>query len=154
MRFLLTLLLINIALLAHSQKVKVDDGLVTMDGQAYCKMEKTNCKLGYCDFRVTTLDGKEIIFIKIRSYVDHERAGAYSTTGNVVYFDWTFLGSGNKAETDQSSEKNLAKAMVDARLLKDGALVAEGERNFILINGMRHTERQKQLGLPVIIIQR
>ncbi|MBK7753773.1 MAG: hypothetical protein IPI41_14545 [Flavobacteriales bacterium] len=154
MRYVLLLLAVALTLNIHAQKVAYEDDLVTVDGQPYCKLAKTNCKLGLCDYHVATLDGAEIIFIKAMDYNDRDKVSSSNPNDRVLYFDWTFLGSGGKAETDQVSAKNLAKAMVDARLLKDGALDTTGERNFIAINGTRHTNRQEQLGLPVIIIQR
>jgi len=154
MKPLALLVLALFSLNTYAQKVVYEENLVTVDGQPYCKLTKTNCKLGLCDYHVATLDGAEVIFIKAMSYDDRDKVSSSSPNGRVIYFDWTFLGSGGKAETDQTSAKNLVKAMVDARLLKDGLLDTTGERNFIAINGTRHTRRQEQLGLPVIIIQR
>ena len=154
MRTLALLLSLAFTIAASAQKVALEEDLVTVDSQPYCKMVKTNCKLGWCDYHISTLDGTEIIFIKVMSYDDKDKVSASNPTGRVPYFDWTFLASAGKAETDQSNAKQLAKAMVDARLLKAGALDPIGERNFIAIHGTRHTRRQEQLGLPVIIIER
>jgi len=147
-------LLLSGALSLSAQKVAIDDEVATVDGTPYCRIQKTNCKLGACDLRIATLDGTEIIFIKLTSYNDPATRSAASPEGRVVFYDWTFLSTGAKAETDFINQKNAVKAMVDARLLKDGAIDETGERNFIAINGKRHSQRQEQLGLPVIIIQR
>lgn len=145
-------MLITLATLA--QKVKVKDDVATVDGKPYCKLEGINCKLGYCDYRISTLTGAEVALVKIRNYVDRDQVSSYSPTGRVVYYDWTFLASHAKAETDQGNVKSLVRAMLAANLLKDGALDPEGVRNFVAINGMRHSKRQSQLGGTTIIIQK
>lgn len=145
MRYLLLPVLLLASAIVHAQKVDVDDGVVTVDGISYCKLVKKECKLGLCDFSVQSLDGTEVAFIKWMDYHDEDRRQQANPEGRILFYDWTFLGSGAKCETDQMSQKNLAKILVDGPLFKDGALNPDGEKKIVLVNGLRHSERMKVL---------
>ena len=153
MRSLLLTLLFFMFVSVHAQKVDVDDGIVTVDGTPYCKLEKKDCKLGLCDFSVQTLEGTEVAFIKWREYNDKDKRQQSNPNGRILFYDWTFLGSGAKCETDQVSQKNVAKILVDGPLFKDSVLNADGEKKIILVHGMRHSDRMKVLNATIIIIQ-
>lgn len=153
MRYLHLPLLFFLFTNVTAQKVDVDDGIVTVDGTPYCKLVKKDCKLGLCDFSVQTLDGAEVAFIKWREYNDKDKRQQANPNGRVLFYDWAFLGSGAKCETDQISQKNVARILVDGPLFKDGALNADGEKKILLVNGTRHSERLKVLNATIIIIQ-
>ncbi|MBK7554001.1 MAG: hypothetical protein IPI55_05255 [Flavobacteriales bacterium] len=153
MRYLLLLVVLFSFASVRAQKVDVDDGIVAVDGTPYCKLVKKDCKLGLCDFSVQTLDGTEIAFIKWREYNDKDKQMQSNPNGRVLFYDWTFLGTGAKCETDQISAKNVAKILVDGPLMKDGVLNPDGEKKIVLVNGMRHSERMKVLNATIIIIQ-
>lgn len=145
MRHLVLLLLLVVPIAMQAQKVDVDDGVVTVDGISYCKLVKKDCKFGFCDYSVQTLEGTEVAYIKWREYTDEHKQQQSNPNGRVVYFDWTFLGSSAKCETDQGSQKGLAKILVDGPLFKDGALNPDGEKKIVLVHGMRHSDRMKVL---------
>ncbi|MFZ1687300.1 MAG: hypothetical protein WAU70_07760 [Flavobacteriales bacterium] len=153
MRYLFLAAFFSMSTLLHAQKVDVDDGIVTVDGTPYCKLVKKDCKLGLCDFSVQGPDGTEVAFLKWREYNDKDRRQQSNPNGRILFYDWTFLGTGAKCETDQISQKNVAKILVDGPLFKDGALSADGEKKIVLVNGMRHSERMKVLNATIIIIQ-
>ena len=153
MRYLLLTVLLFVFASVHAQKVDVDEGIVTVDGTAYCKLVKKDCKLGLCDFSVQTLEGTEVAFIKWREYEDKDKRQQSNPNGRILFYDWTFLGSGAKCETDQVSQKNVAKILVDGPLFKDGAVNADGERKIVLVHGTRHSDRMKVLNATIIIIQ-
>ena len=137
----------------QAQKIDVDDGILTVDGVPYCRLEKIKTGL-VADYRVLSLDSTALIFLKRRAYNDPSHVNQTNTKGEVAYFEWTFLASGAKAETDQLGQKAIAKKLHAAGLIKNGALDAEAERNFISIEGQPHSKRQEQLGQPVIILSR
>jgi hypothetical protein len=105
-------------------------------------------------FKVKDLEGRTCIYIRLRGYKDPATINEHDPYGNTPYYEWTFMASGAKAETDGNTRKGIAKLIVQAELFKGGALNAEAERNFVLIEGMPHTQRQQQLGHPVIILER
>ncbi len=136
-----------------AQKVDVDDGIVTVDAKPYCRLEKIKTGL-VADYRVLSLDSTALIFLKRRAYNDPSHVNQTNTKGEVAYFEWTFLASGLKAETDQVGQKAIAKKLHAAGLIKNGAVDPEAERNFISIEGQPHSRHQEQLGQPVIIVPR
>ncbi|MEO8068669.1 MAG: hypothetical protein ABI599_13320 [Flavobacteriales bacterium] len=153
MRYLLLPFLFFMFIAVNAQKVDVDDGIVSVDGTPYCKLVKKDCKLGLCDFSVQALDGTEVAFLKWREYNDKDKRQQSNPNGRVLFYDWAFLTSGAKCETDQISQKNVAKILVDGPLFKNGALNADGEKKIVLVNGTRHSERMQVLNATIIIIQ-
>ncbi len=149
--FLALVLALPCGLLA--QKIDVDDGIVTVGGEPYCRLEKIKTGL-VADYRVSSMDSTALIFVKRRGYYDPMRANQTDPKGGVAYFEWTFLASGAKAETDLITQKAIAKKLHVAGLIKNGAVDPEAERNFISIEGQPHSKRQEQLGQPVIIMSR
>ncbi len=139
--------------MAMAQKVDVDDDIMTIDGQPICKLEKVRGG-GDWDFKVLTLEGKALIHLNGRDYIDESQISQANKTGRVFYYEWTFLESNAKAETNGLTQKMLAKKLNQARLIKDGAIDPDAEKAFVSIEGMPHSDRKRQLDLPVIIIQR
>lgn len=153
MKHLLLTVALLIPFVSNAQKFKEDDGLITVDGQPYCLVEKIRGG-GEYDFRVLALDSTELIYLNGRSYNDPSQVSQPNPKGRIFYDEWTFLASGAKMETDGVTTKMLAKRLYQGHLLKNGTLDPAAERTFVSVNGKPHSQRQEQLGLPVIIIQR
>lgn len=138
---------------AIAQKVEVDDDIMTIDGQPICKLEKVRGG-GDWDFKVLSLEGKALIHLNGRDYIDESQISQSNKNGRVFYYEWTFLESNSKAETNGLTQKMLAKKLNQAHLIKEGGIDATAEKEFVSIEGTPHSDRKRQLGLPVIIIQR
>ncbi len=146
MKKILSLLAILFSLHCAAQKVDVDDNdFITVDGKAYAKIERDGCGFAQdCKFYVSDTTGKKQIVIRIDEYNDPTKIQASNPKGRVVYFEFTFLESKQKAEVDVIGVKTIkvAKYVVKNELFKDGMISKEGVDNFVLINGTDFSKRK------------
>lgn len=153
MRTLLTTMLLVSSSLLQAQKIDVKDDIVTVDGVPYCRIEKIRGG-GDWDFKVHSNSGNALIHLKGREYFDPSQVNNGNPKGRIFYYEWTFLGSDGKAETRGMTQKALAKKLYNAGLIEGDTVPAAAEKNFLSVEGTSHSQRQAQLGQPVIIIQR
>ncbi|HET6993184.1 MAG TPA: hypothetical protein VFJ43_17755, partial [Bacteroidia bacterium] len=136
---------------AQKQKVTVDDDTIKVDGNKYAVIEKKNGLI--TDYTIKSLDGKEQIFFKFLEFNDPNAVNSGNPQGRVTYFEVTFLNSGGKCEVScPATKKAVAKTIVENNLIKNNAVDADAEKNFILINGAKYSERKKELAGPKVII--
>ena len=154
--FALTILLIGFQTLSFAQKQKVtlDEDTIKVNGISYAILDKS-AGLGF-DFKVKSLDGKDLFFLKFLDFNNPSRITSGNPKGRVTYFEATFFNDGKKCEVDATGgKKSVAKMIVENDLIKDNAVNESAENTFVLINGMKFSEERNNMNNGnVIIIQR
>jgi hypothetical protein len=130
-----------------AQDVSYEKDKIFVDDKEYATMEKTGCKAFSveCRYDLLNFSGSKEIVIVLRDYKDPREITTANKDGRVLYFEFVFLRSKQKAEiafTGLKSEK-LAKVIVKAKLFKDGQLDEKAVDEFVLINGTKFSERAR-----------
>ena len=156
---LLIALLLAVGTTAFAQRQKVSvgkDGEMIVNGDTVAYIEKEGCKLLSTECVFTIVDANDDLLITVRqeSFTDRERRSREFPDGTpTAYLVFSFRGSDEVAEVDSPflpKEASIAK-----RLIKDRQLDPEAVRQFIIANGTRFSDRERQQNQPpAIIIQR
>jgi hypothetical protein len=130
--FLLTsFLFINFS---NAQKIKEEDGLVTLDGKPYVKIIKTKAWLVYNNFTIQNLSGVDLATFKYRTKTSQkwdDNKGKY-VEESTIYYTVDFTGSGAHANIyEQLGYKMVIKILLKNNLIKDDAIDPIAERKYI-----------------------
>jgi hypothetical protein len=146
MKKIFSVLALFLSLQTFAQKVDVDDNdMITVDGVKYAKIERDGCGFAQnCQFKVYDTTGKLQIVIKFEDYNDPTKAQASNPKGRVTYFEFVFLESKQKAETDAVGIKSIkvAKFIVKNELFLNGMLNPTAVDNFVLVNEPSFSKRK------------
>jgi len=117
-------------ILAFSQKdkIKVKDGLITVNDVPYARIEGKGCLLGNCDeYSFMSLDGRELIVFRSESYEKPKppqepskyvpQYGPKSTTEEVNYYTVIFIDSKQTCEIGGGGEKHIGQTVHENGLL-------------------------------------
>lgn len=160
-RFLLIALLGLSASAALAQKIEVKNDLILVDGQPYAGIEAEGCRLTDTDCRyyIKALNGgRRVAVVKQLAYNDPDERTVADAVGQVTYLQFVFTVSGQSAETTDPTTVllrpiDVARKVVKAHLMKDGALDEQAAADFVTHNGLPFSERRKVLGAaPTVII--
>lgn len=160
MKKLLILFLFATTAITHAfaQKVTVEDDKILVDGVAVGGIEKDGCGFNVqCQYHVKSLAGKRLFVVKHLQFSDPNERSAANPEGKVHYLQYVFTKAGTKAETAFPTTlslraKDVARLVVKAGLLKDGALNDEAAADFVTNNGTPYTDRRKEIAGPKVII--
>lgn len=131
------------------EKYEVKDGVATLNGQALFRFEEPE-KWGM-DYRLKTLEGKDVAYLKWFNVVDKNKITKFNPTGEVKYYEITFLTNALKCEVDGVyGKKGFVKLFHTNNIIKDNEANDEAIRTFVLIHGTKFSESLKQA--PTIII--
>ena len=137
MRYILSLLLLTMSTSTFAQDVDVDKktGLVTVDGTEAFYLTPKNKGIMSSDFALENLDHKELAYLKYTEGTKYTNNGTATTT----MYHMVFTESGNQCMLTDFSlltgvMKPLAKRIVAASLVKDGAVSQMEERKFVTLN--------------------
>lgn len=150
-------LLIAIAALSLSfvtgdkDKYDVKDNVATLNGNPIFRMDYKD-KWSE-DFKLQTLDGKNVAFFKFESFNDKNAAETGNPEGRVIYYDILFFESGQKCEMSaRFTKKNLVKELHYHKLVSGNEINEDNIKSFILIHGTKFSEQRKTS--PTIIINK
>lgn len=148
---LIIFLSISAITFAQKQKISLEEDTIMVDSKPYAILEK---KRGLTmSFTLKSLSGTELGFFNLQEFNDPKEASNANSNGRVTYFEVTFFNDSRQCEINiPATKKSVAKEIVENNLVKENAIDTEAESRFILINGMKFTERRKALGGTVIII--
>ena len=157
--FLLMLALLPVSAVL-AQKIEVKKDVILVDGQPYATLEADGCGVldVQCLYYVKALTGdKRLFVVKQQVYLDPDHRDASNPTGRVLYLQYVFTAAGIAAETAYPLTLHLrsidvARKVVKAHLMKDGALDEQAAADFVTNNGSPFGERRKALGAPPTII--
>lgn len=107
--------------------------------------------LGDDSYSIRNSLGKELIYLKIRSFKDPKEVSSSNTSGEVIYTTVNFYNTDSSCELDMfGGSKHYAEIVYKNKLIVNGELDPSAEERFIKINGNNFTkQRDKQ---DVIII--
>jgi hypothetical protein len=151
---LLLLLIISLSFSKENKhKVSIDEDTVSVDGKPLFLITKFKGSVGSINYFVKDLQNKKLVFLQSNSYKDPKEVSSSNPTGNVVYFEVTFMESGAKAEIPLfMRQSKVAEFLVREELMPDGILTEESEKQFILVNGQPYSKKRAELGGNTIII--
>jgi len=137
-----------------SQKVKVKNDLVTLDGTAMFKMISSN----YPDaFTFFNLEDEKLAIFNANYYRDPQQITAGNPEGRVAYYDITFFNEDlDKCEIQiVGFKKHLAERIINEKLFEDGKLNETAIKQFCAINGSKFSkQRENSSGTTIIINNR
>lgn len=145
-----TLLLSNAV---NAQKIKDNDGIITLDGKPYVKLvKKVQYVFVHNNFWIQNLDGKELLSAivkeKISRVYDNKKRKYVDQTS--YYYVINFKDSEAQVVLNQQlSKRGLIKLMFKNRLIKDNQIDPIAEREFISKHG-GSVHGIKSTALPVI----
>lgn len=141
---------------SNAQKIKEENGLITLDGKPYVKMIKTKAWLVYNDFTIQNLSGIDLVTFnyrtKMRKKWNEEQRRYVEET--VIYYTAKFTESGaHVVINEQLSKKMVVKILFKNKLVKDDLIDQLTEKQYV--NRMGGTYPKKlpihQSKSPVVI---
>ena len=148
-----------LATTASAQKIKVENELITVDGQPYARIEQDGCGLMDvdCVYYIKSLQNKRLFAVKQQAFNDPALVSAASPQGHTIYLQYIFTATKTTAETSFPATLHLraldvARKVYKAHLLKDGELDPQMAEDFVTTNGTTYSERRRGLNQPVIIV--
>ena len=121
-----------------SQKIKVDNNKIFVDGAEYATMEKDGCGAfsQTCIYTIKDKDGKVVLIIKRGTEKVASEISASNPNGDLIYLDFIFTKSKQKGQIARMRWKaeKVAEKIVKAGLFKDGYLDEEAANNFVMVN--------------------
>ena len=138
MSMLSMLLMLNFS---YAQKIKENNGIVTLDGEPFIKLIKTKAWLMYNNFTVQNLSGVDLATFNYRTKATkkwNEEKGIYEE-GSTIYYTVDFAESGGHAAiNEQLSMKMVVKIFLKNNLIKDGSIDPIAEQQYINRLGGRY----------------
>ncbi|MGI4870145.1 MAG: hypothetical protein ACRYFX_03085 [Janthinobacterium lividum] len=154
-----SLLLTGLATSAFAQKIKVENDLVTVDGQPYARIEKDGCGMMDldCSYHVKSLQNQQLFTVKQVIFNDPGQISASNPEGRTLYLQYIFTASRTTAETSFPATLHLraldvARKVYQAHLLKEGTLDAEVADTFVLDKGTPFSQRRREINPQVIVV--
>ena len=142
-------------LYAQKQNIEIKNDMIFADKIPYAKMEKEKCLLGVCNYKISDMTDKAVLYIKYEYYDNPSKVTASNPNGRVSYFTWNFLTSQSKCETEiRTSMRKIAEMIVKNELIKDGTENATAIQNFVMVNGSPYSRDREDAGKKIIIIQK
>jgi len=157
--FLLLLISFALATSASAQKIKVEDELITVDGQPYARIEQDGCGLidVDCFYYVKSLQNQRLFVVKQMSFNDPTQVSASNPQGRQMYLQYVFTAAKATAETSYPATLHLraldvARKVYKAQLIKDGTLNEQLAADFVTNNGTTYSEHRRASSQPTIIV--
>jgi hypothetical protein len=152
------LALSTLATTASAQKIKVENELITVDGQPYARIEQDGCGLMDvdCFYYIKSLQNKRLFVVKQQVLHEASQISAADPTGRTMYLKYVFTAAKTTAETSYPATLHLraldvARRVYKANLMKDGELDQQAAEDFVTNNGNTYSER-RNAAQPVILI--
>ena len=143
-----------------AQKADVRKGEISSDGKPVAKIEKDGCGAlsPSCSFYISSLEGLPLMTVVALDIVDPTQSTAGNPEGKLRFLRFSFTDIDAVAEVVNPAllntrPKDVAQSIIKARLIRDGKLDETAVQNFIKANGVRFSERQKELNPQVIIVK-
>ncbi|HEX8563928.1 MAG TPA: hypothetical protein VF676_13205 [Flavobacterium sp.] len=122
MRNTFILLALLISTCSFAQKIKLKDGIVTVDGVAWIKY--TDCGTFDNTCSLLNQNGDELIFFKSIGVEGAEPVSPSNPKGTLSYTEVKFLGH-NKSFEIQKSQKNIIQLLYNAKVIDDSGELDE-----------------------------
>lgn len=145
--FLFALLCIGVG--AHAQKVKIKDGIASVDGKPYIQFKTESIFSPYVSIAALNATTDEI-FASYLSYNDPNKVTSANKDGSVHWIELNFLTLDLKCEIDNRVSKGLVKFLYVNNIYTDGTFNEENARLLVQKYGMRFSENRPN-GVTVII---
>ena len=145
---LLSTFCISNSAIAQKAKVKIKDGIATVDGDPYLKWTKiTSVEASLSSL---TVDDEEIAAIW-RNYPDPARVSEANPKGLVRWVELYFPTLDLRCEVRSASRKELVKILIQHKIYVDGNLNEENVQKLVNRQGMRYSESRPNGNVKVII---
>lgn len=133
-----SLLMLNFS---NAQKIKEENGIITLDGKPYVKMIKTKAWAIFNNFTIQNLSGVDLATFNYRTKTTRtwdEKKRKY-VEGSTVYYTVDFAESGGHAAiNEQLSKKMVVKIFLKNNLIKEGVIDPLAEKQYINRLGGRY----------------
>ena len=147
MKQIIIVLMLLCPIFAQAQKVvhdkKTND--VTVDKVKSFNLFREGCTFSKpeCYFEIKDVEDKRVIRITYKAYRDATTITQYNPQGVVGYYEFVFLDSKQKAQTQMMPGKpqKAAEYIVKNRLFVNGKLDSKAVDEFVLIQGNRFEGR-------------
>lgn len=128
---------------SNAQKIKEDNGIVTLDGKPFVKMIKTKAWTLYNNFTIQNLSGVDLATFNYRTKATRtwNKEKRKYVEGSTIYYTVDFAESGAHASIDeQLSKKMVVKIFLKNNLIKDGTIDPLAEQQYINRLGGRYPQ--------------
>ena len=145
---LLSTLFISNQANAQKMKVKIKDGIATVDGTPYLNWKKINSV--EASIYSLKLNEEEIAAIWL-NYPDPARVSEANPKGSVRWVELYFPTLDLRCEVRSSSRKEIVKLLIQHEIYVDGDLNEENVEKLVKRQGMRFSENRPNGNVKVII---
>lgn len=130
MKKLVLIVFIFFSFFSFAQKFKYNNQEVLVDGNVWLKFDGCGGFNTFCSLSNTT-SGDEIIFIKVIRVPGAESRTASNSSGDLVYYEVSFLGLNKKIEL-QKSYKSIVELLYKAKVVSDDQTLNEDKVNLLI----------------------
>ena len=130
MRKLVLILFMFFSFLSFAQKFKYKNQEVLVDGNIWLKYDGCGGFNTFCSLS-NTISGDEILFIKVIRVSGAESITAANPSGDLVYFEVSFLGLNKKIEL-QKSYKSIVELLYKSKVVNDDQTLNEDKVNLLV----------------------
>jgi hypothetical protein len=126
---------------ANAQRIAVRNGLMTVDGQPYARVESDGASTLY----VSSLQNERLFVVK-----EMVLPGGGHLVGNVRYLQYVFTATRLVVETPLPASEDYFRAITPARqiyaarLFQNGSLDPKAVADFLTNNGTPYSDHQRQ----------
>lgn len=147
---LLTLLTFFVFSIGFSQKIKIKNDIVSIDGTPAFKME---LRVLNEMMILSDLDGKKLAIFQMEAYNDSKYISQGNPNGRVTYYSATFYDENmSKCEFDAPGlRKAVARYINDFGLIKDNQLDEAAVAQFVKIHGTKFSDERNSSSTIIII---
>ncbi len=145
---IISLFCLCIAFVGMTQKIKIKEGIATVDGVAYIKFDRV-------DAMASSAAGlnadREEIFVQWLNYKDPNQVQPSNPQGNVSWVELNFIDFDLKCEIANQIPRNVVKVMYENKLYVDGVLNRENVERFVKKYGTRYSSNRPGGNINIII---
>lgn len=144
----LSILFFSNQAIAQKSKVKIKNGIATVDGSPYLKLKKiSNVEISLFSLK----SNEEEVAVSWLNYPDPAKVSSSNPEGLVRWVEFYFPALDLRCEVNSTTKKGLVKLFILHEIYVDGDLNEENVQKLVKRYGMRFSENRPNGNVKVII---
>ncbi len=139
----------TLSVFSQKDKINIKKNLVTVNDVPVFNLDVTGNAQA---IQLTNLDGKELAYFQLQDFYDSQEITGGNPKGRVIYYEVTFMNDQQQCEFQAPGmRKQLAKFILENKLVVDGEINQEAENRLVLIHGKKFSERKRNSTTIIIV---